>query len=46
MQQAARISDTKSFFYMGTLVESGPTRQIFTNPADPQTEAYITGRFG
>jgi phosphate transport system ATP-binding protein len=46
MQQAARISDTTSFFYMGTLVESGPTRQIFTNPADPQTEAYITGRFG
>ncbi len=46
MQQAARISDTTSFFYMGTLVESGTTRQIFTNPADPQTEAYITGRFG
>jgi ABC-type phosphate transport system ATPase subunit len=46
MQQAARISDTTSFFYLGTLVESGPTRQIFTNPADPQTEAYITGRFG
>jgi len=46
MQQAARISDTTSLFYMGTLVESGTTRQIFTNPADPQTEAYITGRFG
>ena len=46
MQQAARISDTTSFFYLGSLVESGTTRQIFTNPADPQTEAYITGRFG
>jgi len=46
MQQAARISDTTSFFYMGTMVETGPTRQIFTAPADPQTEAYITGRFG
>jgi phosphate transport system ATP-binding protein len=46
MQQAARISDTTSFFYLGTMVETGPTRQIFTAPADPQTEAYITGRFG
>jgi len=46
MQQAARIADTTSFFYLGTMVESGPSRQIFTNPADPQTEAYITGRFG
>jgi phosphate transport system ATP-binding protein len=46
MQQAARISDTTSFFYMGTMVETGPTRQIFTAPADAQTEAYITGRFG
>ena len=46
MQQAARISDTTSFFYLGTLVETGQTRQIFTNPTDPQTEAYITGRFG
>ncbi len=46
MQQAARVSDTTSFFYMGTMVESGPTRQIFTAPADEQTEAYITGRFG
>ncbi len=46
MQQAARVSDTTSFFYMGTLVESGATRQIFTAPRDEQTEAYITGRFG
>ena len=46
MQQAARVSDTTSFFYLGTLVESGATRQIFTAPREEKTEAYITGRFG
>jgi phosphate transport system ATP-binding protein len=46
MQQAARVSDTTSFFYLGEMVETGPTRQIFTSPAEPRTEAYITGRFG
>jgi len=46
MQQAARVSDTTSFFYLGELVESGPTRQIFTTPREQRTEAYITGRFG
>src|SRR5690348_16140832 len=46
MQQAARVSDTTSFFYLGTMVETGPTRQIFTAPRNEQTEAYITGRFG
>src|SRR3989442_2115314 len=46
MQQAARVSDTTSFFYLGQVIESGPTRQIFTAPAEPRTEAYITGRFG
>jgi phosphate transport system ATP-binding protein len=46
MQQAARVSDTTSFFYLGTMVETGPTRQIFTAPRQEQTEAYITGRFG
>ena len=46
MQQAARVSDTTSFFYLGELVERGPTRQIFTAPKEPRTEAYITGRFG
>jgi len=46
MQQAARVSDTTTFFYLGTMVETGPTRQIFTAPRDEQTEAYITGRFG
>jgi len=46
LQQAARVSDTTSFFYLGTMVESGPTRQMFTAPRNEQTEAYITGRFG
>jgi phosphate transport system ATP-binding protein len=46
MQQAARVSDTTTFFYLGTMVESGATRQIFTAPRNEQTEAYITGRFG
>ena len=46
MQQAARVSDTTTFFYLGTMVESGPTRQIFTAPRNEHTEAYITGRFG
>ena len=46
MQQAARVSDTTTFFYLGTMVETGQTRQIFTAPRNEQTEAYITGRFG
>jgi phosphate transport system ATP-binding protein len=46
MQQAARVSDTTAFLYLGALVEVGPTAQIFTAPAQPQTEAYVTGRFG
>jgi phosphate transport system ATP-binding protein len=46
MQQAARVSDTTTFFYLGTMVETGTTRQIFTAPKNEQTEAYITGRFG
>jgi phosphate transport system ATP-binding protein len=46
MQQAARVSDTTSFFYMGSLIETGATRQIFTAPREEKTEAYITGRFG
>jgi phosphate transport system ATP-binding protein len=46
MQQAARISDVTAFFYLGELIESGPTRKIFTNPDQQQTEDYITGRFG
>ena len=46
MQQAARVSDTTSFFYRGTLIETGPTKQIFTTPKHERTETYITGRFG
>ncbi len=46
MQQAARCSDRTAFFYMGRLIEFGDTRNIFTNPANPQTEAYVSGRFG
>jgi phosphate transport system ATP-binding protein len=46
MQQAARVSDQTAFFYMGELVEVGPTEQIFTNPREPRTEDYVTGKFG
>jgi phosphate transport system ATP-binding protein len=46
LQQAARVSDTTSFFYLGSLVEHGPTRKLFTTPVEERTEAYITGRFG
>ena len=46
MQQAARVSDVTAFFLMGELVESAPTKAMFTTPKDPRTEAYITGRFG
>jgi phosphate transport system ATP-binding protein len=51
MQQAARVSDQTVFFSLnerrqGILVEASPTRELFTNPRDPRTEDYITGRFG
>jgi phosphate transport system ATP-binding protein len=46
MQQAARVSDTTTFFYLGTMVEHGPTREVFTAPREARTEAYLTGRFG
>ncbi len=46
MQQAARCSDRTAFFYMGRLIEYGETRRMFTNPSNPQTEAYVSGRFG
>jgi len=46
MQQAARISDYTAFFYLGELIEFDTTRKIFTNPAQRQTEDYVTGRFG
>jgi phosphate transport system ATP-binding protein len=46
MQQAARVSDQTAFFYMGELVEVGPTERIFTNPRERRTEDYVTGKFG
>jgi phosphate transport system ATP-binding protein len=46
MQQAARVSDFTSFMYLGELVESNTTSDMFTNPADRRTQDYITGRFG
>jgi phosphate transport system ATP-binding protein len=46
MQQAARVSDETAFFYMGELVEVGPTEQMFTNPREQRTEDYVTGKFG
>jgi phosphate transport system ATP-binding protein len=46
MQQAARVSQRTAFFHLGTLVESGATQDIFTNPRAAQTRDYITGRYG
>lgn len=46
MSQAARISDYSMFMYLGELVEYGRTDSLFTNPGDPRTEAYLTGKFG
>ena len=46
MYQATRVSDFTAYMYMGELVEFGKTEDIFTNPQHPETEAYITGRFG
>jgi len=56
MQQATRVSDRTAFFTVltdsksdtrtGVLVEYGPTRQIFEDPRDPRTQAYVTGRVG
>jgi len=46
MQQAARVSDYTAFFYLGKLVEFGNTQKMFETPENPQTEDYITGKFG
>jgi phosphate transport system ATP-binding protein len=46
MQQASRTSDYTAFMYLGELIEFGPTSQTFTNPRNPRTQDYITGRFG
>jgi phosphate transport system ATP-binding protein len=46
MQQAARVSDSTAYMYLGKLIEFGETKQIFENPKQELTENYITGRFG
>ncbi len=46
MQQAARVSQKTAFFHLGNLVEFDETDKIFTNPEDPRTESYISGRIG
>ena len=46
MQQASRVSDKTAFFYLGKLIEYSETKQLFSNPAEKQTEDYISGRFG
>ena len=46
MQQAARVSDYTGFMLLGELIEVAATKELFTTPRDPRTEAYITGRFG
>ncbi len=46
LQQAARASDHTAFFFLGELVEFGPTERMFTRPTQEKTDAYITGRFG
>ena len=46
MEQATRVSDRTAFFYMGDMVETGPTKQIFSAPKDQRLQDYLTGRFG
>ena len=46
MQQAARVSDRTVFMLSGEMIETAPTRALFTTPSDARTEAYVTGRFG
>jgi phosphate transport system ATP-binding protein len=46
LQQATRVADRTAFFLLGRLVEYGPTLDLFTRPSEPETEAYVSGRFG
>ncbi|NLI61977.1 MAG: phosphate ABC transporter ATP-binding protein [Methanosarcinaceae archaeon] len=46
MQQAVRISDMTAFFYLGKMLEFGPTEKIFKNPDNKETLDYVSGRFG
>jgi phosphate transport system ATP-binding protein len=45
MQQAARVSDTTAFFYLGQLIEHAETEKLFSTPSNPRTEEYVTGKF-
>ncbi|MCQ4085397.1 phosphate ABC transporter ATP-binding protein PstB [Saccharibacillus sp. JS10] len=46
MQQAARVSDSTAYFYLGNLIEHDETTKLFSNPANQMTQEYIMGRFG
>jgi phosphate transport system ATP-binding protein len=46
VQQAGRLTDRVAFMLMGSLIEEGPTAEVFENPIDKRTSDYITGRFG
>ena len=46
MQQAARVSQRTAYFHLGQLIEVGETKDVFTNPINKKTEAYISGRIG
>ncbi len=45
MQQATRVADKTAFFYLGELIEEGPTKQLFSQPREERTKDYLTGRF-
>ena len=45
MQQAARVADKTAFFYLGELIEEGPTKRLFADPQEKRTNDYLTGRF-
>lgn len=45
MQQATRVADKTCFFYLGELIEAGPTNELFSNPRERRTQEYLSGRF-
>ena len=45
MQQATRVADKTAFFYLGELIEAGPTKELFSNPKEERTKEYLSGRF-
>jgi phosphate transport system ATP-binding protein len=46
MQQAGRVADRTAFFLLGSLIEEGETKTIFSHPREQKTEDYVSGRFG